>query len=100
MPFPPKPTLESRPQGDGEVSFCGAIEMSGFLVLKTSIIRNGMAEYLTPMGPTKLHVNPIFEIGPCEPRFRCGADDSFIMCPRMHVDGCMYADKRPMMLSS
>ena len=20
-------------------------------------------------GPTKLHVNPIFEIGPCEPRF-------------------------------
>lgn len=28
-----------------------------------------MAEYLTPMGPTKLHVNPIFEIGPCEPRF-------------------------------
>ena len=56
-------------QGDGEVSFCGAIEMSGFLVLKTSIIRNGMAEYLTPMGPTKLHVNPIFEIGPCEPRF-------------------------------
>ena len=81
------------------MSFCGAIEMSGFLVLKTSIIRNGMAEYLTPMGPTKLHVNPIFEIGPCEPRFRCGADDSFIMCPRMHVDGCMYADMRPMMLS-
>ena len=61
-----------RSQGDGEVSFCGAIEMSGFLVLKTSIIRNGMAEYLTPMGPTKLHVNPIFEIGPCEPRFRWG----------------------------
>ena len=23
--------------------------MSGFLVLKTSIIRNGMADYLTPM---------------------------------------------------
>ncbi|EKX37494.1 hypothetical protein GUITHDRAFT_97244 [Guillardia theta CCMP2712] len=56
-------------QGDGEVSFCGAIEMSGFLVLKTEIIRNGMEMYMTPMGPTKLHVNPIFEIGPCEPRF-------------------------------
>jgi formamidase len=28
-----------------------------------------MEEYLTPMGPTKLHVNPIFEIGPLEPRF-------------------------------
>jgi len=28
-----------------------------------------MQEYLTPMGPTTLHVNPIFEIGPVEPRF-------------------------------
>jgi len=28
-----------------------------------------MQEYLTPMGPTPLHVNPIFEIGPVEPRF-------------------------------
>lgn len=56
-------------QGDGEVSFCGAIEMSGFLELKCEIIRDGMKEYLTPMGPTPLHVNPIFEIGPMEPRF-------------------------------
>jgi hypothetical protein len=34
--------------------------MSGFLVLKTSIIRGGMAEYLTPMGPTKANpkLNP------------------------------------------
>ncbi|WJX89510.1 formamidase [Trifolium repens] len=56
-------------QGDGEVSLCGAIEMSGFLELKCDIIRGGMKEYLTPMGPTPLHVNPIFEIGPVEPRF-------------------------------
>lgn len=28
-----------------------------------------MEQYLTPMGPTKLHVNPIFEIGPLEPRY-------------------------------
>ena len=28
-----------------------------------------MKEYLTPVGPTPLHVNPIFEIGPVEPRF-------------------------------
>lgn len=56
-------------QGDGEVSFCGGIEMSGFLELKCEIIRGGMKEYLTPMGPTPLHVNPIFEIGPVEPRF-------------------------------
>ncbi|KAL7090107.1 hypothetical protein ACP275_12G020100 [Erythranthe tilingii] len=56
-------------QGDGEVAFCGAIEMSGFLELKCEIIRDGMKKYLTPMGPTRLHVNPIFEIGPVEPRF-------------------------------
>ncbi|KAI4982851.1 hypothetical protein ZWY2020_023343 [Hordeum vulgare] len=56
-------------QGDGEISFCGAIEMSGFLELKCEIIRGGMKEYLTPVGPTPLHVNPIFEIGPVEPRF-------------------------------
>ncbi|KAJ0963433.1 hypothetical protein J5N97_028555 [Dioscorea zingiberensis] len=56
-------------QGDGEVSLCGAIEMSGFLELKCEIIRGGMKEYLTPMGPTPLHVNPIFETGPVEPRF-------------------------------
>ncbi|CAO2178142.1 unnamed protein product [Urochloa humidicola] len=56
-------------QGDGEVSFCGAIEMSGFLELKCEIIRGGMKEYLIPVGPTPLHVNPIFEIGPVEPRF-------------------------------
>ena len=32
-------------------------------------MRGGMEKYLTPMGPTKLHVNPIFEISPLEPRF-------------------------------
>ncbi|CAO2178143.1 unnamed protein product [Urochloa humidicola] len=56
-------------QGDGEISLCGAIEMSGFLELKCEIIRGGMKEYLTPVGPTPLHVNPIFEIGPVEPLF-------------------------------
>lgn len=56
-------------QGDGEVSFCGAIEMSGYAVLRCQIIRNGMDRYLSPMGPTKLHVNPIFEVGPLEPRY-------------------------------
>ena len=56
-------------QGDGEVSFCGAIEMSGFLTLKCDIIRGGVGTYLTPMGPTPLHVHPIFEIGPLEPRY-------------------------------
>ena len=29
-------------QGDGEVSFCGAIEMSGFLDLRCTVIKGGM----------------------------------------------------------
>mmetsp|Transcript_17104 Transcript_17104/g.19788 ORF Transcript_17104/g.19788 Transcript_17104/m.19788 type:complete len:472 (-) Transcript_17104:170-1585(-) len=55
-------------QGDGEVSFCGAIEMSGFLELKCSVIKNG-TKLLPVTGPSKLNINPIFEIGPLEPRF-------------------------------
>ncbi|KAL7539792.1 hypothetical protein ACHAWF_006505, partial [Thalassiosira exigua] len=55
-------------QGDGEVSFCGAIEMSGFLDLKCSIIKGGM-KMLPVVGPSPLSVNPIFEVGPLEPRF-------------------------------
>ena len=39
------------------------------MIIRCEIIRGGMKEYLTPMGPTPLHVNPIFEIGPVEPRF-------------------------------
>jgi formamidase len=55
-------------QGDGEVSFCGAIEMSGFLDLKCSVIKGGM-DILPVVGPSPLSVNPIFEIGPLEPRY-------------------------------
>lgn len=55
-------------QGDGEVSFCGAIEMAGFLDLKCTVIKGGM-KVLPVTGPTPLHVNPVFEIGPMEPRF-------------------------------
>jgi len=55
-------------QGDGEVSFCGAIEMSGFLELKCSVIKDGM-KLLPRLGPSPLSVNPIFEIGPLEPRY-------------------------------
>lgn len=53
------------------------------------IIRGGMERYLTPMGPTKLHVNPIFEIGPLEPRYsgaRSTEDRAAARCalPAMH----------------
>jgi formamidase len=53
-------------QGDGEVSFCGAIEMSGWLDLKCSVIKGGMS-LLPAVGPSPLSVNPVFEIGPLEP---------------------------------
>jgi hypothetical protein len=39
------------------------------VLYRCEIIRGGMKEYLTPVGPTPLYVNPIFEIGPVEPRF-------------------------------
>jgi formamidase len=46
-------------QGDGEISFCGAIEMSGFIDLHVDIIKGGMAKYAM--------LNPIFKPGPVEP---------------------------------
>jgi formamidase len=48
-------------QGDGEISFCGAIEMSGYIDLHVDIIKGGMAKYSM--------VNPIFKPGPVEPRY-------------------------------
>jgi formamidase len=48
-------------QGDGEVSFCGAIEMAGYIDLHVDIIKGGMDKYGM--------VNPIFKPGPVEPRF-------------------------------
>jgi formamidase len=47
-------------QGDGEISFCGAIEMSGFIDLHVDIIKGGVAKYNM--------INPIFKTGPVEPR--------------------------------
>ncbi|TCO55979.1 formamidase [Actinocrispum wychmicini] len=48
-------------QGDGEITFCGAIEMSGFADLHVDLIKGGMAKY----GLT----SPLFKPGPVEPRF-------------------------------
>ena len=50
----------------GEVSFCGAIEISGKIDLKCDIIRGGMKMYMEPVGPSELHVNPIFEVSPID----------------------------------
>jgi formamidase len=48
-------------QGDGEITFCGAIEMAGYLDLRVSLIKGGMAKYAV--------INPIFQSSPLEPRY-------------------------------
>ena len=48
-------------QGDGEITFCGAIEMAGWLDLRVNIIKGGVAKYGI--------VNPIFQPSPVEPRY-------------------------------
>jgi len=48
-------------QGDGEITFCGAIEMAGFVDLHVDVIKGGMNMYP--------NANPIFEPGPVEPRY-------------------------------
>ncbi|MBB4661800.1 formamidase [Conexibacter arvalis] len=49
-------------QGDGEITFCGAIEMGGFLDLGVDLIKGGMETY----GVT---TNPVFFPGRVEPRY-------------------------------
>jgi len=48
-------------QGDGEISFCGAIEMCGIITLKFSVMKNGQAD----LGMK----SPLFLPGPVEPQF-------------------------------
>jgi formamidase len=48
-------------QGDGEISFCGAIEMAGFIDLHVDLIKGGVDKYAL--------INPIFKPGPVEPRY-------------------------------
>jgi formamidase len=49
-------------QGDGEITFCGAIEMGGFIDFHVDLIKDGMNKY----GVT---TNPIFMPGNVEPRY-------------------------------
>ncbi len=48
-------------QGDGEITFCGAIEMAGWTHLKVSLIKDGMAKYGIK--------NPIFRPSPITPQY-------------------------------
>ncbi|TQM66563.1 formamidase [Actinomadura hallensis] len=49
-------------QGDGEITFCGAIEMGGFIDFHVDVIKGGMEKY----GVTN---NPVFMPGNVEPRY-------------------------------
>ena len=49
-------------QGDGEITFCGAIEMGGFIDFGVDLIKDGMNKY----GVT---TNPVFMPGRVEPRY-------------------------------
>ena len=48
-------------QGDGEIAFCGGIEMAGWIDLRVNIIKDGIEKY----GIT----NPIFQTSPLEPQY-------------------------------
>ena len=49
-------------QGDGEITFCGAIEMAGWLRLKVEVIKDGMSKYGIK--------NPIFKPSPITPNYK------------------------------
>jgi formamidase len=49
-------------QGDGEITFCGAIEMAGWLHLRVEIIKDGMSKYGIK--------NPIFKPSPITPNYK------------------------------
>ncbi|KAK9454866.1 Acetamidase/Formamidase [Dipodascopsis uninucleata] len=48
-------------QGDGEISFCGAIEMAGVITIKCEIIKNGVKDFEMK--------NPMYIPGPVEPHY-------------------------------
>ncbi len=52
-------------QGDGEITFCGAIEMAGWIDLGVELIKGGMQKY----GMTRAQHMPIFQLSHIEPRY-------------------------------
>ena len=49
-------------QGDGEITFCGAIEMAGWVHMRVNLIKGGMAKYGIK--------NPIFKPSPITPNYK------------------------------
>ena len=68
-------------QGDGEITFCGAIEMAGYLNLQLKIIKGGIAKYGI--------INPVFKSSPLEPTY-----SSYLIFEGISVDeaGKQYLD--------
>jgi formamidase len=88
-------------QGDGEITFCGAIEMGGYIDLRVDLIKDGMQTY----GVT---TNPVFMPGNIEPRYsefltfvgvsvdeqgRQRHLDSQLACKRACLNGIEYLTK-------
>ncbi|MGQ7844656.1 formamidase [Granulosicoccus sp. 3-233] len=60
-------------QGDGEITFCGAIEMAGWVHMKVSVIKGGMKTYGVK--------NPLFKPSPITPHY-----DDYIIFEGISVD--------------
>lgn len=60
-------------QGDGEITFCGAIEMAGWLHLRVELIKNGVHKYGIR--------NPVFKPSPIVPRY-----DDYLIFEGISVD--------------
>jgi len=60
-------------QGDGEISFCGAVEMGGYVDVHVDLIKGGVGKYKA--------TTPIFQPGRHEPRY-----DDFVSFIGISVD--------------
>lgn len=60
-------------QGDGEITFCGAIEMAGWIHLRVNLIKDGMAKYAIK--------NPIFKPSAITPKY-----DDYLIFEGISVD--------------
>ncbi|PID59578.1 MAG: formamidase [Gammaproteobacteria bacterium] len=60
-------------QGDGEITFCGAIEMAGWLHLRVNLIKGGVEKYGIR--------NPVFKPSPITPHY-----DDFLIFEGISVD--------------
>ncbi|WP_420863498.1 formamidase [Algirhabdus cladophorae] len=60
-------------QGDGEITFCGAIEMAGWLHIKVTLIKEGVTKYGIR--------NPVFKPSPINPKY-----DDYLIFEGISVD--------------